>query len=202
MGVGVSSRVGRGVLVGRGVSAAAVATFAVTVSHSASAGVLPSVWAIVVAFVAASVVCVPLAGRRLSWWRLSVAVGLSQLFFHLLLSVDFGVPVGGAAISGHAHHDVLSAVPGLSGAVASAASPLMWVAHVVAAFVTVLAFGFGERAVAAVLGFVRSVLRALRPVRTLPVRPGRLTVVTVVRFAPRSVVLSVVRRRGPPVWTV
>ncbi len=198
----MSSRVGRGVLVGRGVSAAAVATFAVTVSHAAAAGALPSIPAVVVAFVAASVVCVSLAGRRLSWWRLSVAVAVSQLFFHLLLSIDFGASVGiaGATASGHSHHDVMSAATGVSGAMASAVSPLMWVAHLVAAAVTVLVFGFGERAVAEVLRFASSVFRSSRPVRALPARPVRLVVGTVVLFAPRSVALSVVRRRGPPVW--
>lgn len=199
----MSSRVGRGAVVARGVSAAAVATFAVTVTHAAAAESLPSVLAVVVAFVAASVACVSLAGRRLSWWRLSVAVSLSQLFFHLLLSIDFGKPagVGGAALFGHSHHGLVAEVSGPPVAAVMAVSPGMWIAHLIAATVTVLAFGFGEKAVAAVLRFACSVLRALRPLRTPPARPGRRVTGTVVRFASPSVVLSVVRRRGPPVWT-
>lgn len=198
--VGVSSRVGRGVLVGRGVAAAAVATFAVTASHAAAAGVLPSLVAVVVAFVFASVVCVGLAGRRLSWWRLSTAVAASQLFFHMLLSVDFGVPAADAAVmSGHAHHGV-AAASALESTVLAPASPAMWGAHVVAAAVTVLVFGFGERTVAVVLRFARSVFRAVRPMPVWPARSYQVIVGSVVVFAPRPVVLSVVRRRGPPVW--
>ncbi len=158
--------------------------------------------AILVAFVAASIVCVSLAGRRLSWWRLSIAVAISQLFFHALLSIDFGLlaGAGGGSLTGHAHHAVVPLASSLSGAVATAMSPLMWAAHVLAAAVTVLVFGFGERAVLEVLRFMRSVFRALRATPVARVRPDMRAVEAVVLFAPRSIVLSVVRRRGPPVW--
>lgn len=194
----MSARAGRARRAVRGVSAAVLATFVATVSHSVAAGDLPAVLNVVLALSLASPLCIALVGRTASWWRLTAAIATSQLLFHTLLALDLS---GGIVSSGAAHEH--------TGAVALAASahvhgltgtesPWMWVAHAFAAAVTVVALGSGERALRAVGGLLSDTFRALAPLAApLP------------RVAPRvrpepplltvgMTVLSVMRHRGPP----
>lgn len=199
----MSSRAGRSARAVRGAIAAAAATFAVTVTHSIAAGMLPSSWAMAVAFVAATLVCVACSGRRLSWWRLSGAVAVSQAFFHVLLAADFGgSSIGGSPALGHAHQLGEVTAPVASHAVIAGIAPAMWIAHAVAAVLTVLVIGFGERSVAALVRLARRSFRALRPVNALPSPRADVAMSPSVRRAPQSPVLSVVRRRGPPLSAV
>lgn len=192
----MSSRAGRATRVGRGVAAAAVATFVATLSHAAVGGELPPFANIVLALCLAAPVCVVLAGRALSWGRLALAVVVSQALFHGLLVLD----LEGAEVVGGGHHATtafLQASPAHA-TTAHADSPWMWAAHALAAVVTVLAVGRGEQALRAVARFFVRALRALRPVRGLgstdaaPPAPARLSL-------PRALtVLSTMRHRGPP----
>lgn len=165
----------------------------------AGGGGLPPVLNVIVALTLALPVCVLLAGRRLSWTRLSVAVGLSQFVFHLLLSVPL-VP-SGTMVSGHHGKPVQFnpvAIPTLP-MDHLPMDPSMWVAHAIAAAVTVVALGRGELAVAAVayvLGLSTLVaLRSFCPLQPAPVLPLPAGVPMVP--AGREL-FSVVRRRGPP----
>ncbi|MDQ1082510.1 MULTISPECIES: hypothetical protein [Microbacterium] len=197
----MSSRAGRAQRVGRGVAAASLATFVATVSHASVGAALPPVLNVVVALCLAVPVCVLLAGRALSWGRLSIAVVLSQALFHTLLALDLR---SGDAPAGAGHHHVAAALvdaaaaPHLHAADA-ATSPWMWVAHAVAALVTIAAFGRGERAVQAVVRFLAAAIRALRPFSGLPPvgdatgpAPEPLLLTTAMT------VLSPMRHRGPP----
>lgn len=192
----MSSRAGRAQRVGRGVAAAAIATFLATVSHGAVDAALPSAANIAVALCLAAPVCVLLAGRTMSWARLGAAVVLSQALFHGILAVDL-TGVGTAATAGH--HGTGS----ISGAAATAVehashAPGMWVAHALAAAVTILALGRGEQVVRSIARFFVRAVRALEPV------PGfgpadATTPAPAPLLLPRALsVLSTMRHRGPP----
>ncbi|KQR26392.1 hypothetical protein [Microbacterium sp. Leaf151] len=197
----MSSRAGRAQRVGRGVAAAAVATFVATVSHASVGSQLPPASNVALALSLAAPVCVLLAGRAMSWWRLSAAVVLSQALFHGILTLDLrgdGIAVGGA------HHGGVTALFDAAAtahlpAVHAAHSPWMWAAHALAAVVTILALGRGERAVQAVVRFVIAALSMMRPLRGLgprtdavPAAPAPLLLTT------PMTVLSPMRHRGPP----
>jgi hypothetical protein len=196
-----AARSTRAIRAWRGLAAAAFATFAAALSHSAAQGGLAPLIGIVIAFTLAAPVCVALAGRRMSWLRLSVAVVLSQAAFHGLLMVG----VGGAASSALSRTDAHGAHIGMGGASASVhamsshTDAWMWVAHAGAAALTVLAFGKGEQAVRALLTLVARRLIAWRSVTLpTPIRAPRLDGFGRLLAAPGFVLLSVVQRRGPP----
>jgi hypothetical protein len=75
----------------------------------------------------------------------------------------------------------------------------MWAAHAVAALVTVVALGQGERAVRAIARFFVAVLSALRPFRGLPARTDAvLSAPEPLLLTTAMTVLSSMRHRGPP----
>ncbi len=193
----MSSRAGRAQRVGRGVAAAAVATFLATVSHGAVDRALPSAVNIAVALCLAAPICVLLAGRAMSWVRLAAAVVLSQALFHGILAVDL---TGVGDVATGAHHGAAPAAWGATTAVDHVAhAPGMWAAHALAAVLTVLALGRGERAVRAIVSFVVAVLRVLRPLRGLPVEAHATPFLPEPSLLPRALaVLSTMRHRGPP----
>jgi hypothetical protein len=186
----------------RGVGSASLATFVATVSHAAVTGHSPGFVSVVLAWGIAAPICVALTGRNHSWWRLSAAVLTSQVLFHSLLAADLGGGATAVAAGSAGHHaDVAALLAPASGVVTTAHepnSPWMWAAHAVAALVTILALGFGERAVAALAALAAHAFVALAPVRA----PGAAPVLLLPAHAPRVVlrlaVLSVMRRRGPP----
>ncbi|PRB00874.1 hypothetical protein [Microbacterium sp. MYb64] len=193
------TRAGRTV---RGLIAALVATFVASVSHSTADGEPAPLIGIVLALLFAAPVCIALAGRALSWIRLSLAVGLSQIAFHGLLLIGVGSGSGSAVAGGHLHGAELSGALGTTAVDAGHAlhlQPAMWVAHAIAAVLTVLALGRGEQALRALLELTgwNLVARLL----TAPPSPAHR-----VPAAPRAAaqalrslfVLTVVSRRGPP----
>ncbi|MBZ4486090.1 hypothetical protein LQ938_09050 [Microbacterium sp. cx-55] len=201
----MSSRADRAGRVFRGSIAALLATLVATVSHSAATAHPPSLLGIVLGLGIAAPLCVLLAGRTHSWWRLSIAVGASQAMFHSLLALQLGEGIGTASSASslaHAHH-VSGSAAGviIDGAATShtAESPWMWVAHAIAAVITVLALGLGERAVRLLAALVSRAFRALIPGRAMHPAP----VLPVARREPAVLfglaLLSVMRRRGPPV---
>lgn len=194
----MSARAGRGRRAVRGVSAAVLATFVATVSHSVAAGGLPALLNVVLALSLAAPLCIALVGRTASWWRLTAAIVASQALFHSLLALDLS---GGIAAPGHHGEAVALAEVAASGhahAHTGTESPWMWVAHAFAAAVTIVALGSGERAFRVVAGLVSDTFRALAPVA-----PPRPRVAPRVRpeaplLTVRMTVLSVMRHRGPP----
>lgn len=188
----------------RGGATAVASVLLAALSHVAGGAGSPGVLGVVLALVLATPLCVALGGRRLALGRLVASVLLSQVALHALFGL--GTTAGGVTSSSPAgaHHHapfVLRAVPGgevvpvLDGA---AAGP--WVAHLVAAVLTVLALRRGEQALGRLVdlagGLVRVVaLLTWRPpvtgVRLLPVvAPARRPVAA--RF------LVALPRRGPP----
>lgn len=197
----MTSRADRAQRAGRGVAAAAVATFVATLSHASVSATVPSAVNIVLALCVAAPVCVVLAGRVSSWWRLSAAVVTSQALFHGLLALDLR---GGGAMASTGHHgDVssfLEATASAHGAVGHAPeAPWMWAAHALAALVTIVALGRGERAVLAVARFLVAVVRAIRPFRGLrPVTDAVPAASEPLLPTLAMTVLSPMRYRGPP----
>lgn len=185
----------------RGILAAVFATFVAALSHSAAAGHAAPILGVVLALTVALPVCVLLAGRRLSWFRLSLAVAVSQFVFHALLQVGVGY-VGRVASDSpavmHLHDAMPTMIPALDAHVM--ATPAMWVAHAFAAVLTIAAFGAGERALRALLDLLGWSLVA----RLVEWRP-RAQAHRILVGRPRGVdvrpslpVLSVAPRRGPP----
>ncbi|MBS1908176.1 MAG: hypothetical protein JST33_16795 [Actinobacteria bacterium] len=195
----LGTRAGRTV---RGLIAALVATFVAAVSHSTADGVPAPLIGMVLALLFAAPVCIALAGRTLSWIRLSLAVGLSQIAFHGLLLIGVGSGSGSAVPGGHLHGAELAGALGTTSVDAGHVlhlQPAMWVAHAIAAVLTVLALGRGEQALRALLELAgwNLVARLLTappaPVHRTPARPRDTVPVLRSRF-----VLTVVSRRGPP----
>jgi hypothetical protein len=197
----LGTRAGRTV---RGLIAALVATFVAAVSHSTADGVPAPLIGILLALLFAAPVCIALAGRRLSWIRLSIAVGLSQVAFHGLLLIGVGSGSGSVTpgVGAHLHGTELAGALGSTAVDAGHAlhlQPAMWVAHAIAAVLTVLALGRGEQALRALLALTgwnlvaRLLTASPTPAHRVPSARG--VVVPVLRS---HHVLTVVSRRGPP----
>lgn len=196
----------------RGSLAAAIATFLALVSHVTAGGQMPGWVGIVVPLVLSLAVCTALAGRRLSLWRLSVAVAVSQVLFHTLFVLGTFAPSSSTGGATHPHaHAAVSMPVGVAATTSTHlhAEGWMLVLHGVAAVVTVAALYRGERAchrlrsIAAELA--QWVRRRLLPgsvaLPVEPVRPG----VPVARapFRPsRSPLALSASRRGPPLLAV
>src|SRR5699024_12779608 len=76
-------------------------------SHIIGGGSIPTLWGIIVAVALSTLVCVLLAGRKLSLWRLSASVVGSQALFHQLFTVFTplaSAPGPTSAVEKHAHH--------------------------------------------------------------------------------------------------
>lgn len=194
--------------VARGAAAASVATFIALLSHVAAGGGMPGWLGVAVPWVLSLMVCTMLAGRRLSLVRLSIGVTLSQALFHTLFVLGFVSGSGAASVAHHHHHGPLVLPPLVAGETVAMiqADAVMWVAHAVAAVVTIAALYRGERAVARLRTLAdeargwarRTIARTLTPAPA-PV-PVRLRVAhTVVRSIRSAPELSPLIRRGPPV---
>ena len=210
----------------RGWAIAGFATFVAALSHTLGGGATPGLLPVVVSLAFAGIVCVGLSGGTRSLWRTATAVLASQLIFHGLFSLGASggslradAPAGTLPAHSHAAGSALLAVqsgattaPGLSDAHSApsmagmSAAPLdaalMWLAHLLAAVVTIVALRHGERALGILVASARLVVRRILVSRTLPVR-SRTTHSTpglarIVRPRKLLVSLSVMRHRGPP----
>lgn len=193
-------RHGRGSRVARGAVAAVVATFVALVSHVSAGGAVPGLVGIVVPLALSFVVCTALAGRRLSAWRLTLAVALSQALFHLLFvlgSYDLGA-------GGHVHGAVVAFAADGSSPTAVSMDATMAAGHLVAAALTAVSLHRGERTLLALgtlaarcVAWVRARVRVIAFGPT-PVR--RLRAVVVASVQPVSVIVTrASARRGPPI---
>lgn len=205
----------------RGWVVAGFSLFVAALSHNLGGGAAPGLLAVVLSLAFAGVVCVGLTGATLSLWRVSVSVLASQLIFHGLFSLGGAGSAAGrlatdAATPGGAHDH--ASVAGLAlggltdadgGGLAAGPHPaevhgaLMWLAHGIAAVVTIAALRHGERAFWSLLAGARLVIRFLsEPVVTPAVMPAapRRTPTTAPVFTPRDlgVLLSARPHRGPP----
>lgn len=139
----------------------------------------PSPLVILLTLALAGPLCTALAGRMLSWTRLSAGVLLSQGLFHALYSLGSGTVTGSAGpAAGHSHHAQHLVVASGPPPTVDAA-PAMLLAHVLAAAVTLLLLRQGERAVLTVTDWV--LLR--RP--ALQLAPGMIPAVGGRRSASR-----------------
>lgn len=195
----------------RGSLAASIATFVALLSHVSGGGAVPSWIGVVVPLVVSVLVCTLLAGRSLSLPRLGIAVVGSQALFHFLFVLGTFSPSAEVA-TGHVHHHggaMTMTMTGSEMTIPSTAGASMWLAHAVAALVTVAALYRGERAVARLrdialqmVTWVRRRMAALaRPVFFSVPRRVRAVAVPVLP-ALSVLVASVSRRRGPPVTCV
>lgn len=136
----------------RGSVGALIATLFAAASHAAAGGAVTAV-AVVATSLLALPLCVALAGRVGSLWRLAIGVGVSQFVYHWSfagLGVASGSPSGGGlAESPHAAHlaQMQAFAPEL--AVAGAADALMWISHAVSAILTITLMHRGEHAMIA-----------------------------------------------------
>ena len=187
--------------------------FVAVLSHSIADGRPAPAIGVLLTLVFAVPFCVALAGRELSWVRLSIAVGLSQFVFHGLLLIGITDPaalpgaadaaVAAASQGSHAAHTAQAMLPGIASvgpaSHAAHAGAGMWIAHLIGAIVTVTALGAGERALRALLDLFgwRRLLHVLSWVPS-PQRAA-VRIAAAWRFtAPKLVVLTEMRLRGPP----
>lgn len=184
--------------VARGSLAALLSTFVAAFSHAIAGGSAPSVAALSLAIAFSTMICVALAGRGLSYWRIGASVAVSQVFFHTLFSLIAtpAAQASGAAPASHTGHDMAAMLiptgPTASGASAPGISAItvdvaMISGHVLAAVATFAAIVWGERAVRGML--CSALLRVSRFAALLLPTPV---------FAPRAVRLGSVRRIDAP----
>lgn len=138
----------------RGSIAAAFSTWVALAFHVLGGGAVPAVAGLLIPFVLSWCACVRLAGWRTDALRLTASVVVSQALFHLL----FAVGASGQVVGGHHGAGAELGAANISGA---APSSQMWLAHVMAAVVTVLALRSGEQAVSRLTRAVLDVARRL-----------------------------------------
>jgi hypothetical protein len=180
----------------RGLVASSVAVFVAAFAHVVGGGPLPSVAGVVLAFAFCALASIGLAGRRVSAIRLAATVILSQGVFHLLFLVS-----GGSATSSPAAGMNMGSAPmTVTGGPAMVEDGWMWLAHGVAAAVTIAALVWGERVFWRLFELVfRVLLVAVHAVR--PAQGAHLA-----QPAPRALtnefLVGAVSRRGPPAVVV
>ncbi|MGJ0203857.1 hypothetical protein [Leucobacter sp. gxy201] len=186
----------------RGIAGSMIATLFAATSHAAAGGEITGLAVLVTATLSLPL-CVLLAGRVASLWRLAVAVGGSQFLYHWVfagLGAGAGAPAGGTPIPLHAAH--LEALQSFAPtATPAAAGTAMWVWHAVAAALTIALVHRGERAALALLRLVRRAAvprfdfgaptapRCSRP-RLSPAPPSALR--------DRLLGIAAITHRGPP----
>ena len=181
----------------RGLAAGTVATVVAAASHGLGGGSLPGGAGLALALAFSAIVSIALVGRRLPAVRLAASVAISQLAFHIVFSTLGGA--GEVIVAGAHHGDVHVTTAAES---VTHASPLMWLAHAIAAVITVTALLFGEQAIASIIDTARMLLAALLSPTTAPIavvvrdqRPA--PVQSLVPRAPRELVAAC-GLRGPP----
>lgn len=194
------TQMSRAVRTARGIAGASAATLLAAASHALAGGQV-TLLALLATTMLALPVCVALAGRVGSLWRVALGVSVSQFLYHWTFAGLGLTSVTGASTppAAHAHHTSLDLGTSLLPAI-GAADASMWIAHAGAAALTIVLVWRGERAA---LGLVSLLLRlmptALPILASLPAR-ARLSV-----FLPRADslhgdlrFLSALSHRGPP----
>lgn len=194
----------------RGWGAALIATLVAAGSHTLAGpghhDDAPSPLVFILTLALAGPLCTALAGRMLSWTRLSAGVLLSQGLFHGLYSLGPGAaPIQAGTAPGHEHHVQHLTVAAAEPLPVSEVGVSMAAAHLVAAVVTVMLLRQGEQAVLTAAEWV--LLR--RPVLTLvPVvlpsvfGQGRAAWHRPPILQPFRDVVTGLQWRGPPSWSL
>jgi hypothetical protein len=182
-----------------------VATTVAAVSHSLAGGYQPGVLSFGAALVFAGMLGTAVIGRRPSLPRLSVAVGVSQLAFHLVFSLlGTGGPsaASGAAMSNMAAMDEVPVTAPAMSAHDHLADPGMWIAHALAAVLTILFLRRAELAVWTMLTRLGRVLATRLTVVLVPVESGGTPRIpawpTIARRPAERLLVASASRRGPP----
>jgi hypothetical protein len=199
-----AQRLARGWIVGL------VATTVAAVSHTLAGGYRPGVLSLGAALVFAGILGAFVIGRRPSLPRLSVAVGLSQLAFHLVFSLlgSGGAPEASASQLGDRMPGmadmgatVLPAPVAMSGH-DHLADPGMWIAHAFAAVLTILFLRRAELAVWTMLTRLGRVIATRLTVVLAPVASGGVPRIPgwpdVARRPGERLLVASALRRGPP----
>lgn len=196
----------RAVRTARGVSGALISTLLAAASHTLAGGTITPI-AVIATAVLVLPLCVALAGRMGSLWRLSLGVVLSQFLYHwtfsglgLATATQSSQTEAAEVLGPHAAHlSALSFAPDL---IESGAADLwMWGAHGAAAAVSVALMHRGELAALRLLQLVRAAL-----VRCLPLpakigayeRPSIRPSQTTDALREQLTMLSAISHRGPP----
>ena len=207
----------------RGFAAAMLSTLVALLFHLAGGGALAAPLLLGAVVVFSTIVCLALAGRRVSTARLIPAVGASQVLFHVLFAGAAGSSPAAAAGSIHARHARIGVDPvaaadlaGTGMSIVSTAqaptsmalTPLMALSHLAAAVLTVLALRFGEGALVALLALARrtSVLRlaslAAGIVDRQPTPPRPAITAGTLPCAQQRRWAALTLHRGPPAFAV
>ncbi|WP_025156122.1 hypothetical protein [Leifsonia aquatica] len=196
----------------RGALASAVAIFVAALFHVAGGGAAPGVVPVALSLAFATIASIALTSRRLSLWRLTASVVLSQFLFHALFSLGDGtarfVAADGTVPSGHLHAGAHLTMTGatMPASHADPTAPSMWLTHAAAVLVTVVALRFGERAFWSLFQTARvGVVRFAELVAGIAPIPVRVVaVVSAVaaaepaRLRDLGLPLARLRYRGPP----
>ncbi|GAA1448488.1 hypothetical protein [Leifsonia poae] len=206
----------------RGLLASGVAIFVAALFHVAGGGAAPGPVPLALSLAFATIASIALTTQRLSLWRLTISVVLSQLLFHALFGLGGGTATftaaGGMQAGGmqhmHSGSHLTMSISDAAGAHADMgilpSNPAMWLSHAAAVLVTVIALRFGERAFwglrdTARMGVARLTRAALaaQSLASLPVVPRSSAIATVdtepVHLRELGIPLGRLRHRGPPV---
>ncbi len=179
-----------------------MAIFVALAGHVTAGGAMPGPLGILVPWVLSFMVCVLLAGRRLSVTRLTLSVAVSQFLFHVLFVLGTITPTASAAPHVHGGPLVLPDAAGVPAAVVADGG--MWVGHVFAALITVAALHRGERLLIGLRDLAQQSIRWVRRRTAVSVFSPRPRPVAVPRLRADAVVLrgalllSPLRGRAPP----
>lgn len=170
---------------------------------------MPGPVGIGVPFLLSLMVCILLAGRNLSIWRLSISVIASQALFHTLFVL--GTPTSSGVNmqnmpAGHHHHGMMQ-LPMVSEQTITLVhgDTIMWGSHLIGALVTVAFLHRGEQAIHRLFAIAEQVVAWLRRRLTAPIQLPVLAVPSAIQptKAEGWTVLSQIHtstlsRRGPP----
>lgn len=186
----------------RGFVSASLATFAALAGHMTGGGQMPGPLGILVPWTFSLMVCVLLAGRKLSTIRLSISVAISQSLFHLLFVLGTIEP--SAPTSGHVHGAAIVLPSGAGITETVAADGAMWGGHLMAAILTVAFVHRGERMLLALCALAIQVVLWVRRRVDAALRAPELLDVEDPGASPRhrrpraSRALATLRGRAPP----
>ncbi|WP_284328033.1 hypothetical protein [Demequina litorisediminis] len=179
--------------------AASVATGVALGSHVAGGGSAPGPAGVAVPLALSFAVCVQLAGRAASGWRIALGVAVSQALFHVLFVMGGGTVTMDAGA--HAHHLAAGSLTVADASHAAHGGAPMTLAHVVAAIVTTAALWRLDAALASAGRAIGHLLsRLATPISlTAPHAPRRAASPASPAGDPLPLVLaSGLGLRGPP----
>ena len=194
------------------------ATFVAALSHTLAGGDPPGWLAVTISLAFSGPLCIALAGRKYSLWRVTASVVAAQAVLHLLFSIGMsstGSPASPRPTGAASHHEAVDPSTALSTSADGllAAHPAihfsawMILAHFVAAAVTIMAIRHGVRAIQLTGRVISLQLRALTHVAETPLLPAsgervrRMPVPILTLPRELALLLSSLRHRGPPLTT-